>query len=91
MGGAQAAGVLTQIKQARAAKAGAPMPEAEAAAMTEKIQATFDAEAQPYYATARLWDDGIIEPAQTRAVVAIALAAAANAPVPPTDFGVFRM
>ena len=91
MGGAQAAGVLTQIKQAQAAKAGAPMPEAEAAAMTEKIQATFDAEAQPYYATARLWDDGIIEPAQTRAVVAIALAAAASAPVAPTDFGVFRM
>ena len=55
------------------------------------IQATFEAEAQPYYATARLWDDGIIEPAQTRAVVAIALAAAANAPVAPTDFGVFRM
>ena len=91
MGGAQAAGVLTQIKQAQAAKAGAPMPEAEAAAMTEKIQATFEAEAQPYYATARLWDDGIIEPAQTRAVVAMGLAAAANAPVPPTDFGVFRM
>ena len=45
MGGAQAAGVLTQIKQAQAAKAGAPMPEAEAAAMTEKIQATFEAEA----------------------------------------------
>ena len=64
MGGAQAAGVLTQIKQAQAAKAGAPMPEAEAAAMTEKIQATFEAEAQPYYATARLWDDGSAPPAQ---------------------------
>ena len=64
MGGAQAAGVLTQIKQAQAAKAVAPMPEAEAAAMTEKIQATFEAEAQPYYATARLWDDGSAPPAQ---------------------------
>ena len=62
MGGAQAAGVLTQIKQAQRTKVGEPMPEAEAAAMTEKIQGTFDAEAQPYYATARLWDDGSVEP-----------------------------
>ena len=62
MGGAQAAGVLTQIKQAQRAKAGTPMPETEAAAMTDKIQGTFDAEAQPYYATARLWDDGTAEP-----------------------------
>ena len=91
MGGAQAAGVLVGVKQAQLAKRGTPMAEAEAEAMASQIQASFDAEAHPYYATARLWDDGIIEPAQTRAVVAMGLAAAANAPVPPTDFGVFRM
>lgn len=91
MGGAQAAGVLVGVKQAQLAKRGTPMAEAEAEAMASQIQASFDAEAHPYYATARLWDDGIIEPAQTRAVVAMGLGVAANAPVPPTDFGVFRM
>ena len=65
--------------------------ETGARAARGQIQATFDAEAHPYFATARLWDDCIIEPAHTRAVVAMGLAAAANAPVPPTEHGVFRM
>jgi 3-methylcrotonyl-CoA carboxylase beta subunit len=51
----------------------------------------YEAEGSPYYATARLWDDGILDPAETRAALALALSAACNAPVPPARFGVFRM
>ena len=91
MGGAQAAGVLVGVKQAQLAKRGTPMAEAEAEAMASQIQASFDAEAHPYYATARLWDDGIIDPRKTRDVVALSLKAALNAPVEETKFGVFRM
>ena len=83
--------MLVGVKQAQLAKAGKSMAKEEATAMSSKIQENFDAEASSYYATARLWDDGIIEPSQTRAIVAMGLAAAANAPVRPTDFGVFRM
>ena len=54
-------------------------------------RATYEAEGNPYYSTARLWDDGIIDPLDTRRVLALGLAAAANAPVPETTFGVFRM
>jgi len=92
MGGAQAAGVLTHVKQVQAAKAGKPMGDDEFTESTRRLTAQFDAEAHPLYATARLWDDGIIEPAQTRSVVAMGLAAAANAPVPrAAAHGVFRM
>jgi acetyl-CoA carboxylase carboxyltransferase component len=75
MGGEQAATVLTMVGDADA----------------EEIRATYEAEGNPYYSTARLWDDGIIDPADTRRVLALGLAAAANAPVPETTFGVFRM
>ena len=91
MGGAQAAGVLTHVKQTQAAKAGKPMGDDEFAESTRRLTEQFDAEAHPMYATARLWDDGIIEPEQTRSVVAMGLAAAANAPVPASEHGVFRM
>jgi 3-methylcrotonyl-CoA carboxylase beta subunit len=75
MGGEQAAMVLTMVGDAD--------PEA--------IRATYEREGSPYYSTARLWDDGIIDPLDTRRVLALGLAAAANAPVPETSFGVFRM
>ena len=75
MGGEQAATVLTMVGDAD----------------PDEIRATYDAEGNPYYSTARLWDDGIIDPLDTRRVLAIGLAAAANAPVPETTFGVFRM
>ena len=75
MGGEQAATVLTMVGDAD--------PEA--------IKATYEAEGNPYYSTARLWDDGIIDPLDTRRVLALGLAAAANAPVPDTTFGIFRM
>ena len=55
------------------------------------LKATYDAEGNPYYSTARLWDDGIIDPLDTRRVLALGLAAAANAPIPETTFGIFRM
>ena len=55
------------------------------------IREQFETEGNPYYATARLWDDGIIAPSETRRVLALAFSAALNAPVPETKFGVFRM
>ena len=57
----------------------------------EKIRGTYETEGSPYFSTARLWDDGIIDPLDTRRVLALGLAAAANAPVPETTFGIFRM
>jgi 3-methylcrotonyl-CoA carboxylase beta subunit len=75
MGGEQAAVVLTMVGDADA----------------DEIRATYEAEGSPYYSTARLWDDGIIDPLDTRRVLALGLAAARNAPVPETTFGVFRM
>jgi 3-methylcrotonyl-CoA carboxylase beta subunit len=55
------------------------------------IRASYETEGDPYFATARLWDDGIIDPAQTRDVLGLAISASLNAPIPPTRFGVFRM
>ena len=57
----------------------------------DEIRASYEREGSPYFSTARLWDDGIIDPLDTRRVLALGLAAAANAPVPETTFGVFRM
>jgi len=91
MGGEQAAGVLCQVKAAQAAKAGQPLGEPQLREYHEQIRSRFDAEAEPYFATARLWDDGVIEPQQTRMHLALGLAAAASAPIAPTNFGVFRM
>jgi acetyl-CoA carboxylase carboxyltransferase component len=75
MGGEQAATVLTMVGDAE----------------PEKIRAKYEAEGNPYYSTARLWDDGIIDPLDTRRVLALGLEAALNAPIPETTFGVFRM
>ena len=68
MGGEQAAGVLCQVKEAQAAKAGSPLSPNELDSYREEIQDRFEAEAEAYYASARLWDDGIIEPEYTREV-----------------------
>src|SRR5438067_2917770 len=65
--------------------------EAEEAAYKAEIRAQYETQGHPYYATARLWDDGIIDPADTRRVLGLALSAALNAPIPQTRFGVFRM
>ncbi len=89
MGGEQAAGVLAQVR--RDNLRGAEWSEAEEEAFKAPIRAQYEAQGNPLYATARLWDDGIIDPADTRRVVGLALAAALEAPMPPTRFGLFRM
>jgi acetyl-CoA carboxylase carboxyltransferase component len=83
MGGEQAAMVLSLV--------GTYADEAEREAYREEIRAKYEREGNPYYATARLWDDGVIDPAQTRDVLALAISASLNAPIPETRFGVFRM
>ena len=90
MGGEQAASVLTQVKQEQRARQGKPMTAEEVEALRAPILAKYEEEGSPYYSTARLWDDGIIAPADTRAVLALGISAALNAPVPETRFGVFR-
>ena len=91
MGGEQAASVLATIRRDNLEAAGRDWPAAEEEAFKAPIRAQYEAQGSPYYATARLWDDGIIDPAMTRDVLGLGLAAAANAPIPPTRFGVFRM
>jgi 3-methylcrotonyl-CoA carboxylase beta subunit/propionyl-CoA carboxylase len=91
MGGEQAAGVLTTVKRDQLARQGVTMTAEEEAAIREPILAQYDHEGSPYHSTARLWDDGVIDPADTRTTLALALSAAYNAPIPEAKFGVFRM
>jgi 3-methylcrotonyl-CoA carboxylase beta subunit len=92
MGGEQAASVLATVHRDALEARGETWPAAEEAAFKAPIRERFEAEGDPYYATARLWDDGIIDPAQTRDVLGLALSAALNAPIPErARFGVFRM
>ena len=86
MGGEQAASVLATVH--RDAEKWTPE---EADAFKAPIRAKYDEEGHPYFATARLWDDGIVTPSETRRVLALAFSAALNAPIPETQFGVFRM
>jgi acetyl-CoA carboxylase carboxyltransferase component len=90
MGGEQAASVLTQVKQEQRARQGRPMSDVEVEALRAPILAKYEEEGSPYYSTARLWDDGIIPPADTRTVLGLGIAAALNAPIPESRFGVFR-
>jgi 3-methylcrotonyl-CoA carboxylase beta subunit len=83
--------VLLQVKREQRARAGHPLDDDEEAALRQPIIEQYQRQAHPYYASARLWDDGVIDPAQTREVLALALSAALNAPIEPTRFGVFRM
>nr|MBA2519776.1 methylcrotonoyl-CoA carboxylase [Chloroflexia bacterium] len=91
MGGEQAAGVLTEIQRQSAHARGVPLDEAALLAAQAEVEARYAVEASPYYATARLWDDGIIDPRQTRQVVGLALATTLNAPIPATEYGVLRI
>ncbi|MCB1928849.1 MAG: methylcrotonoyl-CoA carboxylase, partial [Rhodocyclaceae bacterium] len=61
------------------------------AAFKAPIREQYEHQGHPYYATARLWDDGVVDPAQSRRILGLSLSAALNAPIPPTRFGVFRM
>ena len=91
MGGEQAADVLAAVKRDQAARGGGALTDAEVEAIRRPIVEKYEREGSPYYATARLWDDGILDPVRTRGALALALAAAANAPIPDAAFGVFRM
>ena len=91
MGGEQAASVLATVRKEGQAAHGKTMSEEEEAAFKQPILDKYEEESNPYYSTARLWDDGIIDPRDTRNVLALGIAASLNAPTPDTPFGVFRM
>lgn len=91
MGGEQAAGVMAQVTKDGMARKGKTWSEQEEADFKKPIVEQYEHQGHPYYASARLWDDGIIDPAQTRVTLGLALSAALNAPIEDTQFGVFRM
>jgi acetyl-CoA carboxylase carboxyltransferase component len=91
MGGEQAAGVLTTVKRDQLAREGKALSAEDEEAIRAPILHKYEEEGSPYYSTARLWDDGILDPAETRQALALGLSAAFNAPVPDPKFGVFRM
>ena len=91
MGGEQASSVLATVKRDNIEGDGAKWSAAEEEDFKAPLREQFEREGNPYYATARLWDDGIIAPSETRRVLALAFSAALNAPIPETQFGVFRM
>jgi acetyl-CoA carboxylase carboxyltransferase component len=91
MGAQQAASVLTTVKRDQLEREGKPFTEEEEAAIRQPILDKYEYEGSPYYSTARLWDDGILDPVETRQVLALGLSAAFNAPIPAPKFGVFRM
>ncbi|WP_431281438.1 carboxyl transferase domain-containing protein [Humitalea sp. 24SJ18S-53] len=91
MGGEQAASVLATIRRDGIEARGGTWPAAEEEAFKAPIREQYEVQGHPYYSSARLWDDGVIDPADTRRVLALGLSAALNAPVPETRFGLFRM
>ena len=91
MGGEQAASVLATVRRDGIEARGSAWSPEEEEAFKQPIRDQYERQGHPYYATARLWDDGVIDPVDTRRVLALGLAASLNAPIPPTRFGVFRM
>jgi 3-methylcrotonyl-CoA carboxylase beta subunit len=91
MGGDQAAGVLTTVKRDQLARQGRELSAEEEEAIRRPIVEKYEEEGSPYYSTARLWDDGILDPAETRNALGLGLSAAFNAPIGEAKFGVFRM
>ena len=91
MGGEQAAGVLTTVKRDQLARQGKTLSAEEEHSIRAPILEKYEREGSPYYSTARLWDDGILDPADTRQALALGISAAYNAPIPDSKFGVFRM
>jgi 3-methylcrotonyl-CoA carboxylase beta subunit len=91
MGGEQAAGVLATVKREGIERAGGAWSAAEEAEFKRPTIEMFDEQSHPLYASARLWDDGVVDPRKTRDVLALSLSASLNAPIPETRFGVFRM
>jgi 3-methylcrotonyl-CoA carboxylase beta subunit len=91
MGGEQAAGVLAQVKRDQKTKAGEQWSDAEEAEFKKPIIDTYEKQGHPYYASARLWDDGVIDPADTRMVLGLSISASLNREISETKFGLFRM
>ncbi len=91
MGGEQAAGVMAQVTRDKKEKLGETWSKAEEEAFKKPIIDDYEHQGHPYYASARLWDDGIIDPAETRQVLGLAISAALNKPIEETKFGIFRM
>jgi 3-methylcrotonyl-CoA carboxylase beta subunit len=91
MGGEQAAGVLTTVKRDQLARDGQALSAEDEEAIRKPLLEKYEAEGSPYYSTARLWDDGILDPVDTRGALALGLSAAYNAPIPPPRYGIFRM
>jgi 3-methylcrotonyl-CoA carboxylase beta subunit len=91
MGGEQAAGVLAQVKRDQKDKLGEKWSEQEETDFKQPIIDTYEHQGHPYYASARLWDDGVIDPADTRQVLGLAISASLNKPIEDTKFGIFRM
>jgi hypothetical protein len=87
----QAAGVLATVKRDGIEARGGAWSAEEEAAFKQPILDQFGSQSHPYYASARLWDDGVIDPADTRRVLALGLSASLNAPIEDTKFGIFRM
>ncbi|AMA58092.1 carboxyl transferase domain-containing protein [Bradyrhizobium sp. CCGE-LA001] len=91
MGGEQASMVLSQVRRDNIEAKGDSWSREDEDKFREPIRAQYESQGHPYYATARLWDDGVIDPADTRLVLGLGLSAASNAPIEPTKFGLFRM
>jgi len=91
MGGEQAAGVLATVKRDQLAREGKAFSAEDDQALRQPILDKYEEEGSPYYSTARLWDDGILDPLDTRQALALGLSAACNAPIPEPRYGVFRM
>ena len=91
MGGEQAASVLATIRRDQLEARGETWPTAAEEEFKQPVRDQYERQGNPYYSTARLWDDGVIDPADTRRVLGLALSAAANAPLEPAGYGVFRM
>jgi 3-methylcrotonyl-CoA carboxylase beta subunit len=91
MGGQQAAAVLATVKKDQLEREGKPFSAEDDAALRQPILDKYESEGSPYYATARLWDDGVLDPAKTRDALALGISAAYNAPIPDAKFGIFRM
>jgi 3-methylcrotonyl-CoA carboxylase beta subunit len=91
MGGEQAASVLATIKREALERSGGTLSDAEEEALKAPIRDQFERQGNPYYSSARLWDDGVIDPLDTRRVLGLALALTKRQHAAPTRFGVFRM
>ena len=92
MGGPQASSVLTTVKQDQRAREGKPPMEGEELEEFQRpILEKYEIEGNPYYSTARLWDDGIIDPLDTRMILALGISTSLNGPLESSEFGVFRM